>query len=100
MWSVALRIEDPPASYIYSKRRDRDIYRLRQSTRKRERVSKMPDGIGREVLFEIIDEHIALVTLNRPEKRNAVNGAVAAALDHIVKHVEADNQIYVAILAS
>jgi enoyl-CoA hydratase/carnithine racemase len=63
-------------------------------------VSKLPDGIGREVLFEIIDEHIALVTLNRPEKRNAVNGAVASALDHIVKQVEANNQIYVAILTS
>ena len=32
------------------------------------------------VLFDVIEPHIALVTINRPEARNAVNGAVAAGL--------------------
>ena len=58
-----------------------------------------PAGVGQEVLFETSD-HIALVTLNRPEKRNAINGTVAEALDWIVKQVEADDEIRVAILAS
>ncbi|MGE0743547.1 MAG: enoyl-CoA hydratase-related protein [Hyphomonadaceae bacterium] len=55
---------------------------------------------GNEVLFEIVDGHIAVVTLNRPEVRNAVNGAVAQALDAFVKRIEADAEIRVAILTS
>lgn len=52
------------------------------------------------VLLELVDDHIAVVTLNRPERRNAVNAEVTAALDRIVKRIEADPQIRVAILAS
>lgn len=55
---------------------------------------------GNEVLFEIIDGHIAVITLNRPQVRNAVNGALALALDAAVKRVENDGEIRVAILAS
>ena len=51
------------------------------------------------VLFETRD-HVALVTLNRPDKRNAVNGAVASALDAIVKTTEADGDIRAVVLAS
>jgi hypothetical protein len=51
-------------------------------------ASNIPEGVGREVLFEIVDDHVALVTLNRPHKRNAVNGTVASALDYLVKQVE------------
>ena len=46
-------------------------------------MSNIPEGVGREVLFEIVDDHVALVTLNRPHKRNAVNGTVASALDYV-----------------
>jgi enoyl-CoA hydratase len=53
-----------------------------------------------EILFEIVDDHVAIVTLNRPEKRNAVNAALANALDQAVKQVESDPAIRVAILAS
>jgi enoyl-CoA hydratase/carnithine racemase len=52
------------------------------------------------VLFERIGKHIVVATLNRPEKRNAINGAVANALHDIVQQVEADPEIRVAILAS
>ncbi len=52
------------------------------------------------VLFERIDDHIALVTLNRPDKRNAVNGAVARALDAIVKQTEADPDIWATVITS
>ena len=52
------------------------------------------------VLFERIGAHVALVTLNRPEKRNAVNGAVAVAMEAIVRRTEADDTIRAVILAS
>lgn len=52
------------------------------------------------VLFEMIEPHVALVTLNRPEKRNAVNGDVASAMDRIVKETEADPDVRVVILTS
>ena len=53
-----------------------------------------------EILFETVDDHVALVTLNRPQKRNAVNAAMTAALGRIVKQIEADETIRVAILTS
>jgi enoyl-CoA hydratase len=52
------------------------------------------------VLFEQIDEHVALVTLNRPEKRNAVNGEIASGMDAIVRHIEESPDLWVAVLAS
>jgi enoyl-CoA hydratase/carnithine racemase len=51
-----------------------------------------------EVLFELAAPHVALVTINRPEARNAVNGAVAAGLEAAVERIEADPDIWVAIL--
>ena len=60
----------------------------------------MPDPSSSVVLYEVVDSHIAVVTLNRPEVRNAVNGAVAQALELAVKRVESDPDIRVAILAS
>lgn len=50
------------------------------------------------VLFEIARPHVALVTINRPDARNAVNGEVALALDAAVKRVEGDPDIWAAVL--
>ena len=50
------------------------------------------------VLFEVIEPHIALVTINRPEARNAVNGAVAQGLEAAVERVEQDPDLWAAIL--
>jgi enoyl-CoA hydratase/carnithine racemase len=52
------------------------------------------------VLFEKLEGHIAVVTLNRPEKLNAINAAVTQGLDAAVKRAEADPDIWVAILTS
>lgn len=52
------------------------------------------------VLFEKISTHVALVTLNRVDKRNAVNGELARSLAAAVAQVEADPQLRVAILAA
>jgi enoyl-CoA hydratase/carnithine racemase len=52
------------------------------------------------VLFELLTPHIALVTLNRPAKRNAISPEVASAMDAVVKKIENDPHIRVAILTS
>src|ERR1700745_1469243 len=44
------------------------------------------------------EPHVAVVTLTRPDARNAINAAVTGALDAAVKTVEADNDIRVASL--
>ncbi len=63
-------------------------------------MTDKPESVGREVLFEVVEGHIGVVRLNRPDRRNAVNGDVAAAMDWIVKTTEADPDIRVVILAS
>lgn len=50
------------------------------------------------VLCELAEPHIALVTLNRPEARNAVNGAVSEAMEKIVAATEADPDIWAVVL--
>jgi enoyl-CoA hydratase/carnithine racemase len=50
------------------------------------------------VLFEIPEPHIALITINRPDARNAVNADVAAGLEAALERVEADPDLWVAIL--
>jgi enoyl-CoA hydratase/carnithine racemase len=47
-----------------------------------------------------LDGGVARVTLNRPEKRNAINADVSAALEAIVKKVENDPETRVVVLAS
>jgi len=48
----------------------------------------------------MVSEHVALVTLNRPDKRNAVNAAMAAAMEQIVTRTEADPNIRCVVLTS
>jgi enoyl-CoA hydratase/carnithine racemase len=50
-----------------------------------------------EVLYEV-EGHIAVITLNRPETRNAVNGAVATAINDIMQRFEGDPEVWVALL--
>ena len=49
------------------------------------------------VLYEA-DGPIALITLNRPEARNAVNGAVASGLEAAIDRLEDDGDVWVGIL--
>jgi enoyl-CoA hydratase len=51
------------------------------------------------VLFEADPEtHVATVTINRPEARNAVNGEVASGIEAAIDQIEADSSIWVTIL--
>ena len=60
----------------------------------------MADTEDDVVLYEVVEQHIGLVTLNRPAKRNAVNGAVARMIDAIVKQTEADPSIWAVVITS
>ncbi len=50
------------------------------------------------VKMERLASHIALVTLERPDARNAVNHEIAEALDRIVAQTEADPDIWLVVL--
>ena len=46
------------------------------------------------------DGRVALITLNRPEARNAVNSELANGLEAAIDRLEADDEVWVAILAA
>ena len=50
------------------------------------------------VLRQKLGDHVELVTLNRPEARNAVNAEVAAGLENAVRETEADADVWAVIL--
>ena len=54
--------------------------------------------MSNEVLFETVGDAIALVTINRPEQRNAINAAVRKGLFDAWARFEADKSLRVAIL--
>ncbi len=47
-----------------------------------------------------VDGHVALITINRPEARNAVNAAMAEGIEAAVDRVEADDAVWLAILTA
>ncbi|MGW4353064.1 crotonase/enoyl-CoA hydratase family protein [Nocardia sp. NPDC004582] len=57
-------------------------------------MSDRPDLIGTEV----IDERILLIRINRPERRNAFDGAAARALEAVIDRYEADDALRCAVL--
>ena len=45
-----------------------------------------------------LENHVALITINRPEARNAVNGAVATGIEEAIDNLENDDEAWVGIL--
>jgi len=58
----------------------------------------MSDPSAPAVLVERLPDHVVLVTLNRPQARNAVNGEVAAGLQAAIDDTEADDDVWAVIL--
>jgi enoyl-CoA hydratase len=52
------------------------------------------------VLCEMASAHVAVVTLNRPDKRNAVNPAVTEAMVRVIAMLEADANVRAVVLTS
>jgi 2-(1,2-epoxy-1,2-dihydrophenyl)acetyl-CoA isomerase len=50
------------------------------------------------VLLTAVDGHVGTITLNRPARRNALNGELVAALDRAVKDMAADDAVRVVVL--
>ena len=50
-----------------------------------------------EVLYEV-DGHVATLTLNRPDQRNAISPEVTAALGAALGRLEADDEVWVGVL--
>ena len=55
--------------------------------------------MAEKVLFEKRG-HLAIITLNRPEARNAVNADIAAGMDEAMKRLESDPDIWAAVLTA
>jgi enoyl-CoA hydratase/carnithine racemase len=53
---------------------------------------------GDVITLTLVDAHIALITINRPDARNAVNGSVAIGLERALRETESSNDIWVVIL--
>lgn len=53
-----------------------------------------------EIVTYESEGRVALITLNRPEARNAVNSAVANGLEAAIDQLEADDEVWVGILAA
>lgn len=51
-----------------------------------------------EVIFEVVDDAIAVITIDRPEQRNAINKGVIAGLHEAWRRLEADDTLRVGIL--
>ena len=53
-----------------------------------------------DIVSYAADGRVATITLNRPEARNAVNGDVAEGLEAAIDRLEADDDVWVGILAA
>ena len=51
------------------------------------------------VTYEV-QGRVALITLNRPDARNAINGDVAAGIESAIDQLEADPDVWVAVLCA
>ena len=56
-------------------------------------------GVGSEVLTVARSAHVAVVTMRRPERRNAVDERIARGLEEAVDLVESDAELRAAVLA-
>jgi enoyl-CoA hydratase/carnithine racemase len=53
---------------------------------------------GAAVSVEYLPSHTALLTIQRPEARNAVNAAVTQALAKAIEETEADSDVWAVVL--
>jgi enoyl-CoA hydratase/carnithine racemase len=69
-----------------------------QKQQGRKCMTSTPSASTDAVLISRPADHVALITINRPDARNAVNGDVASGLERAVNQTEADPDIWVVVL--
>jgi 2-(1,2-epoxy-1,2-dihydrophenyl)acetyl-CoA isomerase len=60
--------------------------------------SMAPVDFDRPIILTDVTERIGTITLNRPDRRNALNGALMSALDAAVGRMAADDEVKIVIL--
>lgn len=58
----------------------------------------MATEMGQKILSETIDEHILVITLDRPEAHNAFNGEMARQMEAVIDQYDADDGLWVAVI--
>lgn len=53
---------------------------------------------ARPIRTMVVDEHVLLIRIDRPARRNAFDGATAAALEAVIDEFEADDGLWCAVL--
>jgi len=61
--------------------------------------SKGPDATVGRVVDYLVNHRVAIITIGRPEARNAIDGAVATGIEHALDRLEGDSECWVGILA-
>jgi enoyl-CoA hydratase/carnithine racemase len=54
----------------------------------------------KELVTERVGSHVLLVTINRPDKRNAINAAVVSGIEAAIQQSESDSTIRAVVLSS
>src|SRR3954452_18026846 len=60
----------------------------------------MPTDVSEGAVLYDVRERVAVITLNRPEARNAVNREVASGLEAAVDQLEGDPEVWVGVLCA
>lgn len=58
----------------------------------------MTRAVAEVILAEQLNDHILLITINRPECRNAFDGATAEAMEAVIDRFEEDDELRVAVV--
>ncbi|MEM7099956.1 MAG: enoyl-CoA hydratase-related protein [Pseudomonadota bacterium] len=56
-------------------------------------MSRQEINTGTEDLQAFVEDHVAVITLNRPEARNAMSGSMTQALDQTLDHAERSPEV-------
>src|SRR6516162_7415175 len=61
-------------------------------------MSSYDSDLSDSILFELTDAGVAVITINRPERRNAIDRATAQAISDALDRVDADEVVRVAVI--
>src|SRR5882757_3169779 len=80
-------------------RLDRPTRSMRPKVRIRSARSESPDSRGYDMAVKFdLENGVAIITIDRPEARNAIDGATALAVSELIQRINSDRDIRVAIL--